>query len=84
MSLRQKMTLADILGIAGLLLVVAGVYTDGGAPATLAGLAALCGGVFLMFRWKRCPSCGAFLGRSSLPKFCPGCGKEIDADAKRS
>lgn len=84
MSLRQKMTLADVLGIAGLLLAVAGFYTDGGVPIALAGLAALCGGVCLMLRWKRCPYCGAFLGRGGLPGFCPGCGKKIDADAKRS
>lgn len=84
MSLRQKMTLADILGIAGLLLAVAGFYTDGGVLIALVGLAVLCGSVFLMFRWKRCPYCGAFLGRGGLPRFCPGCGKEIDADGKRS
>ena len=33
----------------------------------------------LVFSWRnwRCPACDRYLGKGMSPKFCPGCGAEL-------
>lgn len=80
MSLRQKTTLASVIMIGGGILGFAGSYIHVALAAV--GIVILFAGVFLDFRWYRCPHCGASLGRNAIPRFCPSCGKPIDPDAK--
>ena len=80
MSLKQKTTLSTLIMIAGMLTAAVGAYTH--VAMALIGAAVLFAGLLLHLRWYRCPHCGAFLGRDSIPNFCPSCGVAIDPDRK--
>ncbi len=83
MSLKQKLQLAEGMVFFGIVLGLLGAYADSGVAVCLLGLGVLLAGTFLLFRWKRCPECGDFLGRDNAD-YCPHCGKKIDYDAKKT
>ncbi|MCI8398315.1 MAG: hypothetical protein HFF90_02815 [Oscillibacter sp.] len=81
MSLRQKLQIADGTALFGMVLALLGAEADLGTAVCIFGCAILFIGTFMIYRWKRCPSCKNFLGRDK-PDFCPHCGSKIDYDAK--
>lgn len=80
MTLRQKLWLAEGLGITGCLLACMAVWMDASMAMCLIGCALMTVGCVLIILWKRCPECGSLLGRDHAD-YCPYCGKKIDYDA---
>ena len=93
---RKMLLLARVLVLAGLVPLAAGwVMGQMGNRASLAWIAVLCilaiilviAGLVLAYGYLRCPYCGASLCHAfrlptSLPLYCPQCGKPLD-DADR-
>lgn len=83
MTLRRRIWLTYGLMIGGAVLLLAGVSGGGARKApVVAGLIAQVLSIVMDTVWHRCPHCGASLGRTICPDFCPSCGEEIDWDGK--
>lgn len=81
MSLKQKQRVGTAVIFAGVLLSLISMYAGLGTASMLLGFAIIFAGVLLMFFWRRCPHCGAYL-REGIPRFCPHCGARVNPDAK--
>lgn len=63
------------------------VFISKSNPSDIAGISAetityaglgivICAVIFSLVNW-RCPACGKYIGKSLSPKFCEGCGAEL-------
>ena len=78
MNIQRKMYAVMAVLAAGIILAIWGRVVNRGLVTGLGVVLIVCGlaGEFIV---KRCPFCGAYLGRYYRPgNYCPECGKKAD------
>lgn len=78
MKIQRKMYVVMAVLATGIVLAIWGRVVDRGLITGL-GVALIVGGLAAEVTVKRCPFCGAYLGRYYSPgNYCPECGKKVD------
>lgn len=74
MNVRKAQVVRDILFLAGVVtMLCAHIYV----PLWFVGVAVVCVGLFVHFRYNKCPQCGKQIGRNAA-KYCPHCGEALE------